>query len=539
MNRLYYGDCLTIMQGMESESVDLIYLDPPFSSNRDYNAIYKDETGRLLPDQIEAFSDTWSLDEERERAIRDLPLLLGQEGVEYETAEFLRLWMNALRKINPKLLAYLSYMIQRILPMRRLLKPTGSIYYHCAPTASHSIKLMMDALFGSENFRNEIVWKRTSRGFKGSQFTPRSYTSNTDSLLFYVKTKKAFFDMDTVRKPYDSAYISKVFRFEDEKGLYYLDVAYNRPSASPRPNLCYEYKGFFPPYPSGWKIGKTRMEALDQEKELIIQENKLYRKIRLKGGVPRNSLWDDISEVKGKERLGYATQKPLALLERIIKASSRLGDVVFDPFCGCATTVEAAHRLGRRWIGIDIAIHAIKRVAKVRLEDRLRLAEGLDFVIEGVPRTVERARDLWNRDKDHFQKWAIEQVDGFVTTRRGRDGGIDGRLYFALHGFTDLRSMVIEVKGGESVGIDVIRGLRGVLEREEAEMAGLIVMNPPGSRQAENFAREMAAAGDLDVLGVSYPRMQILTVAEILDGKRFRTPNVAASGIKQTPFSFT
>jgi len=235
-----------------------------------------------------------------------------------------------------------------------------------------------------------------------------------------------------------------------------------------------------------------------------------------------------------KERLGYATQKPLALLERIIKASSNPGDVVFDPFCGCATTLEAAHNLGRRWIGIDIAIHAIKRVAKVRLEERLRLVEGVDFIVEGVPRNLEGARDLWKRDKYHFQKWAVEQVDGFVTTRRGGDGGIDGRLYFARPGFKELRSMVIEVKGGANAGIAVIRDLRGTLERDEADMAGLIVMDQLGSRQAANFAREMAAAGDLDVMGVQYPRMQILTATEILEGRRFLTPSVAARGTGQS-----
>ena len=480
MNRLYYGDCLTIMQGMKHESVDLIYLDPPFSSNRDYNAIYKDITGRLLPDQIEAFCDTWTLDEERERAIRDLPLLLRQEGIDHETAEFLRLWMNALRNVNPKLLAYLSYMIQRLLPMRRLLKPTGSVYFHCDPTASHYIKLMMDALFGHQNFVNEIVWRiGWVSGFKTQK---RGWIRNHDTILYYVRSPaaRALFNKEYI--PYPPDYVRRDGKPPKGKGI---------------------------PIEDTWNCSQT-----DRLDSIMIKSF-------------------------STEKIGYATQKPLALLERIIKASSNPGDVVFDPFCGCATTIEAAHRLGRRWIGIDIAIHAIKRVAKVRLEDRLRLAEGADFIIEGVPRTLEGALDMWYRDKYHFQKWAIEQVDGFVTTRRGSDGGIDGRLYFPLYPFPELRSMVIEVKGGENVGVNVLRDLRGVLERESADMAGLIVMNPPGSRQAGNFAREMAAAGDLDVLGVPYPRMQILTVAEILDGKRFKTPTVAASSIKQTPFSFT
>ena len=228
----------------------------------------------------------------------------------------------------------------------------------------------------------------------------------------------------------------------------------------------------------------------------------------MKGGVMGN-VWTDISPInsQAKERLGYATQKPLPLLERIIAASSNPGDTVFDPFCGCATTLEAAHKLGRQWIGIDVAIHAVKRVAKVRLEDRLGLQEGVDFKIEGVPQTLEGARDLWTRDKYHFQKWAIEQVDGFATTRRTGDGGIDGRLYFDIPDERQLQSMALEVKGGANVGISVVRDLRGVLERDTALLAGLIVMDDLGDRKTANFRREMAQAGDLDVLGVKYPRM--------------------------------
>ena len=217
---------------------------------------------------------------------------------------------------------------------------------------------------------------------------------------------------------------------------------------------------------------------------------------------------------QAKERMGYATQKPLALLERIIKASTNKGDVVLDPFCGCATTLEAANRLDRKWIGIDIAIHAIKRVARLRLTDRCGLVEGTDYEIKGVPRDIEGAKDLWTRDKYHFQKWAVEQVEGFVTTKRTADGGIDGRLYFAVPDTRDLQSMVIEVKGGANVSIADVRALGNVLERNTALLAGLIVMEPLGETKTRNFKRLMAEAGDLDVLGVKYPRMQILTVEQ-------------------------
>ena len=242
------------------------------------------------------------------------------------------------------------------------------------------------------------------------------------------------------------------------------------------------------------------------------------------------NVWSDIPPInsQARERVGYNTQKPVTLLERIIKASSNEGDVVFDPFCGCATTLEAAHNLNRKWIGVDIAIHAVKRVAAIRLRDRLGLKEGTDFIIAGIPHTLEGVRDLWQRDPYHFQKWAVEQVDGFVTTRRPGDGGIDGRSYFALPNTPTLQSMAIEVKGGQEVSIRDLRVLRGVLENDDALLAGLVIMDNLGDRKEQNFRRFMAEAGDMDVLGLKYPRMQMRSVLEILDGKGFDTPGAVA-----------
>ena len=473
--RLWYGDCLTVMRDhMNLGSVDLIYLDPPFNSNREYNAIYKDETGRPLPDQIEAFCDLWELDEERERALRTMPVLMREAGVDDEAVEFWRLWMNALRTTQPRLLAYLSYMVERLLVMKGILKPTGSIYLHCDPTASHYIKVMMDAIFGHANFRNEIVWCYRKWSVGAGQFV-----RNHDVILLYARGGDPTFNVQYVPV---SAGTMKRWKGRKQQAVFVDGVRHAESTGEEAKSPCSDW----------WEIS-------------IINPN-------------------------AKERMGYATQKPLALLERIIKASSNEGDVVFDPFCGCATTLESAHKLGRKWIGIDIAIHAIKRVARVRLQERLGLIEGTDFTIDGVPRTIEGARDLWSRDKYHFQKWAVEETDGFVTTKRTADGGIDGRLYFGLPGAHDLQSMAIEVKGGKNVGISVVRELRGVLENDQALMAGLIVMEPIGAAKERNFRRFMADAGDMDVLGVKYPKLQILTVAEILEGKRFLTPSVAGRG---------
>lgn len=510
MNQLYYGDCLTIMREfIPPESVDLIYLDPPFNSNRAYNAIYKDETGRPLPDQIEAFCDLWNLDAAAERVIKHMPVLIQEAGIGNGLAEFWRIWPDALRKTQPRLLAYISYMTERLLFLRGVLKPSGSIYLHCDPTASHYIKLMMDGVFGHENFRNEIVWH-----YDGPQRpSRRNFGSKHDIILRYAKTEDYFASAEGIApfRALDREELATYRRLGD--GRYY----YTTPKGSYTDASIAKLKS------------EDRIEVTENGKIRV----RHFLPVDASGKVGRkkqlHDVWSDIPSLGhagGKERLGYATQKPLALLERIIKASSNPGDLVLDPFCGCATTLEAAHRLKRDWIGIDIAIHAVKRVAKVRLEERLGLKEGRDFEISGVPRTLEGAQALWRQDAWHFQKWAVEQVDGFVTMRQTGDGGIDGRLYFD-RGERRLESMVVEVKGGANVGIGVVRDLRGSMEREGAPMAGLILLEELSARKAANFQREMAAAGELEHLGKSYPRMQLLMVREILEGKRFATPSVA------------
>lgn len=470
MNRLFYGDCLTILRDkIPKESVDLIYLDPPFNSNREYNNIYKDETGRPLPDQVEAFNDTWTLDEERNRCIRQMPVLLRDAGLDDEVAQFWKLWMNALRRTNPKLLAYLSYMVERLLYLWGVLKPTGSIYLHCDSTASHYLKIFMDGIFGHNNFCNEIVWS-----YRRWPSKSKKYQTMHDCLLFYSKSP----------------------------GKQTFNVGYEPVSSS---------------YQKRFK-GKTQvLDPVRKTRKLVVDEPTK--------GMPLRDVWDlSILAGSSKERLGYKTQKPLPLLERIIATSSNEGELVLDPFCGCATTLEAAHKLGRKWIGIDIAIHAIKRVARVRLNDRLRLVEGADFEIDGVPRTVEGAQDLWERDKYHFQKWAVEEVDGFVTTKRTADGGIDGRLYFNVIGEQEFQSMILEVKGGTHVNINVLRELKGVLDTDDAVMAGLIVLHPLSDNKIRNFKRYMGEVGDVLLNDVQFSRLQILTVEQILNGERFNTP---------------
>ncbi len=476
MNRLYYGDCLTVMQEMVLEGVDLIYLDPPFNSKRDYNAIYKDETGRPLPDQIEAFCDQWTLDKDRERAIKKIPKWMRENGIDHEVARFWRLWVNALRNTQPRLLAYLSYMVERLLVMKTLLKPTGSIFLHCDPTASHYIKIMMDAIFGHLNLRNEIVWCYTGPGSPKM----RQFNRKHDTIFWYSAGESWTFNRDLVRVPY-----------KDPK--------------------------------------QTLRKRMDAGRGISQEEASKYRE----RGKILEDYWTDIALAvrSPRERLGYPTQKPLKLLKRIIQSATNEGDVVLDPFCGCATTIEAAHALHRKWIGIDIAIHAIKRVARIRLKEKCKLVEGVHYLITGVPKTIEGAKDLWQRNPYHFQKWVVEEADGFVTNRKTADGGIDGRLYFPHPDYEELQSMIIEVKGGANVSIAHVRALRGVLDNDDALMAGLIIMRKLGPVKERNFKQFMAEAGDMEIYGRPYPKMQMRTVQEILDGKGFYTPG--ATGKKR------
>ena len=464
-NRLCYGDCLAVMREMPDDSVDLIYLDPPFNSSRDYAAIYKDETGRPLPDRIENFSDTWRLDAEREACLQRLPDLMQGEAARL----FWRHWIAALRQGEPSMLAYLSCLAERVLAMRRLLKPGGSLYFHCDPTASHYVKLMLDSIFGRANFRNEIVWCYTGPGSPRM----RQFNRKHDVILWYSNGPGWTFNKDAVRLPHAGG----------------------------------------GPHAGGFGTGGRRPD--DPE-------------YAARGKVPE-SWWRDIAIAprSSREYLGYATQKPLALLRRIILAGSNPGDMVLDPFCGSATALEAAHRLGRRWIGIDAAIHAVRRVARLRLAHSCGLREGEEYALEGIPRDMQGARELCSRDSRQFQKWAIEQVEGLVTTRRGVDGGVDGRLYFSLPGEGPLQSMMLQVQDGAGAhggAAGQPGALLAALEEDDALLAGLILLHRPGGGQMRHLRQCMARAGDVELPGGPCPRLQLLTVAEILDGGRFRAP---------------
>ena len=551
LNRLLYGDCLTFLREWKWDLVDLIYLDPPFNSNRSYNAIYKDATGRPLPTQIEAFCDMWQLDDNSERALQNLPKLANQQGVSQFAVDILRSWENVLRDTNPQLLAYLIYMTERLICLKSILKSSGSLYLHCDPVASHYLKITLDGIFGPTNFRNEIVWKRAT-----AHKSSRKYGNNTDRILYYANNaENCIWNGQSIATQKTEEQLMSLYPLTDKRGrLRHADLTgqgetktgesgkpwkgYDIASrgkhwAPPKTSEYAEYieRNFIPGYLKIEGV-HARLDALDEAGLIHHPKRGFWPGLKRyqdadSGSYPQALITDipGFTNYNKQGMLGFPTEKPLKLLERIIKASSNEGDLVLDPFCGCGTTIEAAHNLKRRWIGIDIAIHAVKRVSAVRLKDHLGLIAGRDYVLDGIPKDIEGARQLWEQDPWQFQKWATEQVGGFVTSKRTADGGIDGRLWFAGEG-SRLEEMILEVKGGKP-SISFVRALAGVREQRKAALAGLILLQSPSPAQRRNFEREMAGAGSLEILGVSYPRLQLLTVEEILEGKCFRTPGVA------------
>ena len=543
MNTLFYGDCLTIMrEKMNRQSVDLVYLDPPFNSNEDYNSIYADETGRPLPDQVEAYTDTWVLDADAMRTIREMPKMLSEHSINGHGATFLSNFLSGLAQLQPDMAAYLAYMTERLVWIKRVLKPTASLYLHCDSTAGHYLKIVLDVIFGVQGYRNEIVWKRT-----WAHNDPKRFGRITDAIYYYNVSNR--YVWNTQYAEYSDEYIQKFYRFEDERGRYRL-VTLTGPKVSAGDSGS-AWRGYSPTTSGrSWSVPKRIVrnlggdEALSwsikQRLDLLDEHDYIYwppkgnvpqfkQYLHEMPGAPVQNLWTDIDRLspQSKERLGYPTQKPLALLDRIIRASSNPGDVVFDPFCGCATTIEAASRLDRKWLGIDITIHAIKRVVRARLQDRLHLVQDNDYVIDGLPQNWEGAHELWNQDPYQFQKWCVEQVEGFVNVKKTADDGIDGRIYFDMPGEDVLQCMALEVKGGGNLSITHVRSLNSVLQFENIQMAGLITLREPSKRQMKNFKQTMALAGDVEIGGKTYPKMQMLTVSEILEGARFNMPSPA------------
>ena len=524
-NQLYYGDNLEILRTrIPDESVDLIYIDPPFNSNQAYNVIFSESDGSSSQAQIRAFEDTWSWGDATEGTYRDL---IG--AAPHQLVETIKSFRGFLAETN--LMAYLVMMAVRLVELHRVLKPTGSFYLHCDPTASHYLKIILDQIFGVENFRNEVYWKRKT----GRAGPTNRFGTSCDILLWFSKSSKYRFS--TQYRDNNPEYIKKMFRFTDDSGRRYrVD---NLASPNPRPNLTYEYKGYKPPA-KGWAISREKMEQWDREGRLHFpksRDGRIQRKRfldELKGEeVP--SLWDDIPAIgaHAKERLGYPTQKPEALLERIIQASSREGDTVLDAFCGCGTAISVAQRLNRRWVGIDIT-HLAIALMKYRLADTF--GEDARYEIIGEPRDEASARTLANQDRYQFQWWALSLIRArpYQGKKKGADEGVDGIIYYqdvdpdnpkkAL-----TRKIVVQVKSGK-VSVKDIRELKSVVKNQEAVIGVFITLNAP----TQPMLKEATTAGQFQWLHVAhktYPRIQIRTIRELLAGDGIEYP--------QTPVDIT
>ncbi len=546
-NKLYYGDNLDVLRSREyfpDDCVDLIYLDPPFNSNRNYNVLFKSEGGADSPAQITAFDDTWHWGETAEATYDDLII-----HAPSQVSTAVEALMNLIQR--NQMMAYLVMMTARLVELHRVLKPTGSLYLHCDPTASHYLKIVLDAIFGTENYRNHITWKRTSSHNNAKKWGPIS-----DNILFYTKSDD--FTWNIVYQPYEQAYLDSFYRYENERGRYRLQ-GLTGPGTT-QGDSGKPWRGV-DPTDSGrhWAVPMVSLQEAYPNRDLSalsVQERldlldaaglvywpprgKMPQQIRYldeSKGVPIQEVITDIRPLgaRAKERLSYPTQKPLALLERIILASSNEGDLVLDPFCGCGTANAAAHKLGRRWIGIDIT-HLATSLQKYRLADMFELVSGTDYEVIGEPTTVEGARalaqDSANDGRYQFEWWALsllraKPVGGKTGSRKGRKGadkGIDGIISFFDEddkGRKKPRKVIVQVKSGAVKSGD-IRDLKGTIEREKAVIGVFITLEKPTAA----MSKEALAAGYYESprWGRRYRRLQILTIGDLFGGASVDMP---------------
>lgn len=510
MNKLFFGDNLSVLRNqVKDQSVDLIYLDPPFNSNANYNVLFK-EGGALSEAQVEAFRDTWSWGDQAAVAFDEAARMGGDLA---PLLRSLRGWLG-----DSAMMAYLAMMAVRLVELRRVLRPSGSIYLHCDPVASHYLKIILDSIFGHERFANEIIWQRST----GKSLMSKRLPNNHDVLLNYEGGAGRTWNSDAMFEPYDEDNLpetvaSKYVHYEDDGRRYRLDSLIN-PNPN-RPNLTYEFMGVT----RVWRWTQERMKAA-RDKGLIVQSGpgrvpQLKRYLAEQRGRPLGDVWTDIPPLnsQARERLGYPTQKPVKLLDRVIRAASNPGDIVLDPFCGCGTSIEAAEILGRGWVGIDVTHYAITLIEQ-RLSKSHPLAK---YEVAGRPSDLAGARDLARRDKHQFQWWAawLLGVQSYVA-KKGADRGIDGNIYFA-NGPYGYGRIIVSVKGGENVSPVMVRELSGVVQRENASMGILVTLVDPTRAMLADAAGagfvEQSAHGRL-------PRVQIATIADLLDGRLPKMP---------------
>ncbi len=508
MNQLYYGDNLNVLRDhIATESVALIYLDPPFNSQRDYNLLFKSPKGKQSEAQVEAFKDSWHWGQQAES---ELAALLKQKNTD------VALLMNALVAFIGRndMMAYLVMMTSRLLEMHRVLKSTGSLYLHCDPTASHYLRVVLDAVFGKDKFLSEVIWKRTNTHSSANRWGPVH-----DVILFLSKGEgKHCWNRPFV--PLDEEDKKRRYSHADDQGRVYTHGELTAPGIR-RGKSGEVWRGFdVTSLGRHWFTTVDRLDELAAAGKIHFPEGggwpRLIRYAEDSLGRAIGDVWVDIPPIgmSANERLGYPTQKPLALLERIIEASSDSGDVVLDPFCGCGTAVHAAQKLKRNWIGIDITHLAVSLIEK-RLKDAF--GAKCKFDVHGTPKDLDAARDLARRDKYQFQYWAVSLVDAqpFQGKKKGADTGIDGLKFFGdLEG--PARKIIVNVKGGENVGPAMVKDLIATIARDKADIGLFITLTEP----TKAMTTEAAAAGFYESSnGRKFPRIQILTIEDLLSGK--------------------
>ena len=525
-NTLYYGDNLPILREyIQDESIDLIYLDPPFNSNRSYNVLFKDESDSSADAQLTTFDDTWHWGPSAAEIYEELVTGSNPE---------IGTMISALHQFigENQMMAYLVMMATRLVELQRVLKPTGSLYLHCDPTASHYLKIILDTIFGVENFGNEIIWQRTNT--KGLAFT--GFASNHDIIFRYTKSDQWVWNSQYTN--YDPEYLEKFYKYYEPKtGRRYQlgDLVNPNPD---RPNLTYEFLGII----RVWRWPKERMEAA-YKKGIVVQTKpgavpRLKRYLDEQEGLPIGDIWSDILPIQAgsAERPGYPTQKPLPLLERIIQTSSNPGDLVLDPFSGCGTAISAAQKLGRQWIGIDITYLAIA-MHKNRLKELFNLEPKVDYQVIGEPMDDNDAHQLAHDNPYQFQWWALSAIqamplggqEGKKEGKKDADGGIDGVINFIDDPKGKVSQVLVQVKSGSGHSSH-IRDLGGIIEGNQAAIGVFITLEPPTSE----MKKEAVSAGfyTSPINGQKYPRLQILCIEDLFKGEKVKMPPTASTSKK-------
>jgi len=518
-NKLFFGDNLPILrEHIADESVDLVYLDPPFNSNANYNVLFKEKSGEQSHAQITAFEDTWEWGAEAEETYFETIQKGGR------LSDFLQAFRVLLGPSD--MMAYLVMMAPRLQELHRVLKPTGSIYLHCDPTASHYLKLLMDAVFGGEHYLNEITWKRTTAHSDAKQGR-KGFGNVNDILLYYCKSEEFTFNPQYQR--YAEAYVRAKYPYVDARGRRYGLDNITGPGGAAKGNPSYEVMGVT----RFWRYSKATMDDLIAQGRIVqpsagaVPRYKRY--LDEMPGVPLQNLWDDIFPInsQAQERIGYQTQKPEALLERIIKASSNEGDLVLDPFCGCGTSISVAERLHRGWIGVDITHIAITLI-RHRLFDHFR-EDLAPYEVIGDPKDLASAQALALEDRYQFQVWAAGLVDARPAQgkfKKGADAGIDAVVKFIDDTSGQAKRIVVQVKSGH-VKVGDVRDLKGVMDREKAAIGVFITLEEPTSPMRTEAVSAGFYESALKMEGESaekFPKIQLLTIAELLAGRKVQFP---------------